>query len=212
MKPLNVELLLSHDSGISEFYWRPTEKEVLADYLKAVPLLSINDNKSTLQKQVVELTEKSKHENYVIREKLTEKERETESTKKQLEYLTRDHYILNRELIAGLMSVNNVVEAFTIAITAQRRTGQTEQQQPPPDKINNMMKELGILIQSMREKKLPMMLMTKWMLRPSDIFRTKYYTNIDDKSLPAVISQSISQSTTADSTIRTSRIRLGLHG
>jgi hypothetical protein len=35
MKPLNVALLISHDTGITESYWRPTEKEVLADYLKA---------------------------------------------------------------------------------------------------------------------------------------------------------------------------------
>jgi hypothetical protein len=35
MRPLNVALLISHDTGITESYWRPTEKEVLADYLKA---------------------------------------------------------------------------------------------------------------------------------------------------------------------------------
>jgi hypothetical protein len=92
MKPLNVELLMGHDSGISESYWRPTELEVLADYLKAVDLLTINDNNSTLQKQVAELTEKSKEENYVIKGKLAEKEkeikaaaREAEETKKEIE-------------------------------------------------------------------------------------------------------------------------------
>jgi hypothetical protein len=38
MKPINVELLIGHGSGISKSYWRPTEKEVLEDYLKAVDL------------------------------------------------------------------------------------------------------------------------------------------------------------------------------
>jgi hypothetical protein len=58
MKPLNVALLISHDTGITESYWRPTEKEVLADYLKAVELLTINDSTKTtskLQKQVTQL-------------------------------------------------------------------------------------------------------------------------------------------------------------
>ena len=40
MLPANVEILMGHDIGVSESYWRPTEHEVLQDYLKAVPLLS----------------------------------------------------------------------------------------------------------------------------------------------------------------------------
>lgn len=47
-------------------------------------LLTINDNKLTLQKQVVELTEKSKEESYLIKGKLAEKEREAEQTKREL--------------------------------------------------------------------------------------------------------------------------------
>ncbi len=42
MKPANVELLLGHSIGISDSYYRPTEKDLLEDYLKAVPLLTIN--------------------------------------------------------------------------------------------------------------------------------------------------------------------------
>jgi hypothetical protein len=41
-------------------------------------MLSVNDDKLTLQKQVAELTEKSKEENYIIKGKLSEKEREIE--------------------------------------------------------------------------------------------------------------------------------------
>ncbi len=87
MKPINVELLMGHDSGISESYWRPTENEVLHDYLKAVDLLTINydNNKSTLQKQVSELTEKSREENYIIKGKLAEKEKEIEALARKAE-------------------------------------------------------------------------------------------------------------------------------
>jgi phage FluMu gp28-like protein len=90
MKPLNVELLMGHSSGVSDSYWRPTEKEVLQDYLKAVDLLTINTNNKAstlLQKQVAELTEKSEEQNYIIREKLAKKEKEIEEMKAQMTIL-----------------------------------------------------------------------------------------------------------------------------
>ena len=76
MKPINIEKLMNHSTGISDSYYRATERELLQDYLKALDMLSVNDNKLTLQKQVAELTEKSKEENYIIRGKLSEKEQE----------------------------------------------------------------------------------------------------------------------------------------
>ena len=76
MKPINVEKLMNHSTGISDSYYRATESELLEDYLKAVETLTINDDKLTLQKQVAELTEKSKEENYIIKGKLSEKEKE----------------------------------------------------------------------------------------------------------------------------------------
>ncbi|MCP8304883.1 MAG: hypothetical protein H3Z50_05390 [archaeon] len=45
MKPANIELLMGHSIGISDSYNRPTEKELLEDYLKAVSLLTINQHK-----------------------------------------------------------------------------------------------------------------------------------------------------------------------
>ena len=44
MKPIKVELTMGQVLGLSESYYKPTEKEVLEDYLKAVPLITINDN------------------------------------------------------------------------------------------------------------------------------------------------------------------------
>ncbi len=43
MRPINVETLMGHSTGISDSYYRPTEKELLDDYLKAVPLLTISE-------------------------------------------------------------------------------------------------------------------------------------------------------------------------
>ena len=67
---------MNHSIGISDSYYRATETELLEDYLKAAEMLTINDDKLTLQKQVAELTEKSKEENYIIKGKLSEKEKE----------------------------------------------------------------------------------------------------------------------------------------
>jgi len=74
MKPINVEITMGHDIGISASYYKPTEREVLEDYLKAVDLLTINSDKLILQKQVLELKEKSKDNEYIIRSKLEEKD------------------------------------------------------------------------------------------------------------------------------------------
>ena len=46
--------------------------------MRAIELLTINADKVTLQKQIVELTEKSKEENYIIKGKLADKEKEIE--------------------------------------------------------------------------------------------------------------------------------------
>ena len=41
MKPINVELTMGHDIGVSASYYKPTEHEILKDYLKAVDILTI---------------------------------------------------------------------------------------------------------------------------------------------------------------------------
>ena len=84
MKPINVELTMGHNLGISKSYWKPTEREVLEDYLKAVDLLIINGDKLLLQKQVTELNEKSKDNEYIIKAKLQEKDEQIKTMKEQM--------------------------------------------------------------------------------------------------------------------------------
>jgi hypothetical protein len=76
MKPINVEFTMGHNIGISSSYYKPTERDVLLDYLKAVDLLTISGDKSILQKQIIELKEKDRDNNLLIRAKLSEKEEE----------------------------------------------------------------------------------------------------------------------------------------
>ena len=84
MKSINVRIDIGHDIGISASYYKHTEREVLEDYLKAVDLLTINSDKLILQKQVLELKEKSKDSEYIIKAKLEEKNLEIENMKGQM--------------------------------------------------------------------------------------------------------------------------------
>ena len=49
-KTRDVEIMMGHSIGISASYYRPLEREVLEDYLKAVPLLTISG--SDYQQQI----------------------------------------------------------------------------------------------------------------------------------------------------------------
>jgi len=48
MLAANVELLLGHDIGVSSSYYKPRENDLLSDYLKAVPNLTIYKDKSEI--------------------------------------------------------------------------------------------------------------------------------------------------------------------
>lgn len=75
MRPVNVELTMGHDIGVSKSYYKPTEKEILGDYLHAVELLSIYTNNSKeLENQVKELCVRNENNESLIRAKLRERD------------------------------------------------------------------------------------------------------------------------------------------
>jgi hypothetical protein len=101
MHPYNVKMLIDHKlEGSENSYWKPTEMSLLEDYLKAISKLTINNqdniDKSILQKEVAELTEKSEEANYVLMGKLAEKEKEAEQTKKELKEVREEISLLKR--------------------------------------------------------------------------------------------------------------------
>jgi integrase len=61
MKPINVEILMGHSVGISDSYYRPTEIEIMQDYLKVADALTISK-----EKQLRHEVEKLKVENAEI--------------------------------------------------------------------------------------------------------------------------------------------------
>ncbi len=84
MKPINVEILLCHSVGISSSYYRPTETDLLEDYLKVTSLLSI-DRQSKLETKLQDYEERNKEENYVIRGKLQEREEQIRKLEEKYE-------------------------------------------------------------------------------------------------------------------------------
>lgn len=84
MKSLNVEILMGHDIGLANSYYKPSQQELLDDYLRSVELLTVQNDRLKLEKQVSELKEKSKDDKHVINAKLLEKDNELQVLKKQM--------------------------------------------------------------------------------------------------------------------------------
>lgn len=75
MKPANVELLLGHDLGISKSYYKPLEKDVLTDYLKAISILTIEkDDTDAIEQEIKDLRERNENSEYLINSKLQERD------------------------------------------------------------------------------------------------------------------------------------------
>lgn len=75
MKSINVEICMGHSIGVSKSYYKPSEKDVLDDYLKAIDLLSVGTQNNTLkQKDVMELIDRNESNESLIKVKLQEKD------------------------------------------------------------------------------------------------------------------------------------------
>jgi hypothetical protein len=59
VKPINIEKLMGHSTGISDSYYRATEGELLEDYLKAIPTLTIS-NEYRIQNDMEMMVQHSK--------------------------------------------------------------------------------------------------------------------------------------------------------
>jgi len=83
MKSINVEITMGHNIGITASYYKPKEREILVDYLKAVDLLTFSQNNKKLDKKVKDLEDQSKNTDYIIKGKLQEKDEEIKDLKQQ---------------------------------------------------------------------------------------------------------------------------------
>ena len=76
MKSINIEILMGHTIGVSDCYYKPSEKEILEDYQKAINVLTINknNNNTIVEKEIKELKEKNEKNEYIIKSKLQERD------------------------------------------------------------------------------------------------------------------------------------------
>ena len=93
VKPIITELLMGHSVGISDSYYRPTEKDLIEEYLKAVDALTIS-NENRLKMQVEVLAASSKETEEMINVKLAEKDKEVQ--------LLRQRDELNNDALTAL--------------------------------------------------------------------------------------------------------------
>jgi integrase len=109
MKPINVEILMGHSVGISDSYYRPTEAEIVQDYLKAVDVLTISQ-----EKQLRHEVEKLKVENAEIdimkkcyldmRLEVENKDKEVNRLNDTVKMLVSSHTEISRRLYeAGIL-------------------------------------------------------------------------------------------------------------
>lgn len=72
MKSINVEVCMGHNIGISKSYYKPSEKEVLLDYLNAVEALTLSRKEevnSALLAKISELEEKNESNESILIQK-----------------------------------------------------------------------------------------------------------------------------------------------
>lgn len=112
MKPINIEILLSHSVGISSSYYRPTEADLLADYVKVSDLLTF-DKQERMQKELQSYQEKSQEDMHLIKGKLQERDNELYELK--LKDNLKDDVIANisDQLLALTTRLRNLEQKVT---------------------------------------------------------------------------------------------------
>jgi integrase len=98
IESINVSILMSHDTGIAQHYYKPKGEELLEDYLKASDLLTIDSDSLVLNKQILKLEEKNKENEYIIKGKLQEKDDQIKSLTDQFSNMKN----MLDELVKGL--------------------------------------------------------------------------------------------------------------
>ena len=96
MKPINIEILMGHSVGISDSYYRPTENELLQDYLHIKDALTISQENRL--RNEVEARGKSIEANF------REKDREMKDLEAQIKVLITNQTEMSRRLYeAGIL-------------------------------------------------------------------------------------------------------------
>jgi integrase len=109
MKPINVEILLSHNVGISSSYYRPTETDLLNDYMKIADLLTF-DKREKLNQELQIYQQRSQEDIYLIKGKLQDKEDAIKSLSDQFSSLK----LVVDQLIDGLSETKDQAQVDSV--------------------------------------------------------------------------------------------------
>jgi integrase len=119
MNRLNVEFLLGHAIGLNSNYYRPTQQELLQDYLKAVESLTINESKDITilreQQEVLEKrTQEKDNEVELLKSKINalerEKEHERGQSKNELEDMKKTLQQVKQEQATFRANTRNIMK------------------------------------------------------------------------------------------------------
>jgi integrase len=86
MRSINVELTMGHSTGISESYYKPTEDEILKDYLNAIPKLTINEE-AEINRELTKLRLSTVENSYIAKSKFEEKDNQIASLNEKVNEL-----------------------------------------------------------------------------------------------------------------------------
>jgi len=87
MKPIHVEILMGHSTGISDSYYPPTENDLLQDYLNVVDNLTANEQKLQLDQKQQDTDTKlsdSQKEVQALKEQLQKRDKEWDDMKETI--------------------------------------------------------------------------------------------------------------------------------
>jgi hypothetical protein len=108
MLQMNVAKLMNHKDGMAAHYRRPFQATIMEEYLLAIDFLTIghdgdgiNDNKAKmLEKELVEVKEKTNEQSNFVLVKLLEKEKEMKEMQDKIGSLERNAIELSKSIIA----------------------------------------------------------------------------------------------------------------
>ncbi len=111
----NVKILMGHSAsmGLSRNYYKPTEKDVLNDYLKAITLLTIQEE-NRLQEELSNYKERNKEQDYIITGKLRDKDDEIKRLNDQVDSLSSkfETMINNFSEISDQNTLNTIAQSM----------------------------------------------------------------------------------------------------
>jgi hypothetical protein len=131
-----VKILMAHSQGVEDSYNKPTTEILLHEYCKAVPKLTIlsSDDAAVsstlqLQKQVSELKEKNKEENW----QAEQQKKQMQTMAQQLETMKREHDGLQKLIMRVFESVAPDDNNRSVLVLRRKKEEEEEQEQQQND-------------------------------------------------------------------------------